>query len=109
MVILFHLISDARVLQDHREGWSGVGSPQAGAGRLRHQEAAGDVRRRGREGLHRRALRADSGVRGLRPVSRHQLHVENIKRRETATHLHEKAVGAHEISKLCQKEFQQSN
>ena len=63
-----------------------------------------DVRGGRREGLDRRVVRADPGVRGLRPVSRHQLHVKDLMW-ETATHLHEKAVGAHEISKLCQKEY----
>ena len=37
-----------------------------------------DVRGGRREGVDRRVVRTDPGVRGLRPVSRHQLHVENL-------------------------------
>ena len=38
-----------------------------------------DVRGGRREGLDRRVVRADPGVRGLRPVSRHQLNVQDLK------------------------------
>ena len=38
-----------------------------------------DVRGGRREGLDRRVVRADPGVRGLRPVGRHQLNVQDLK------------------------------
>ncbi len=76
---------------------------QAGPGRLRHQQVAAHVRGRGREGLHRRTVRAgetishkkliginiisfkntfaDHRVRGLRSVLRRRRNVQDLKKR----------------------------
>ena len=60
------------------QGGPHLGSIQTRSRRLLHQKTASHVRRRGRQGLSRRALQADPGIRGLRPVGRHRSNVQNL-------------------------------